>query len=567
MSARSAQGPTGWTMSIVLAVFTLLAAACGGDGGEASDTVADDPAVTDPAEDSTAPDEPSTEDDETNDGGDDDSTGDESDESTGDEPTGGMEISQVERSVVQIVAQGTFVLDSGQLAFNAGSTGTGFVISEDGLVVTNNHVVTGAATLEVYFSDSDEPVNARLLGVSECSDLAVIQLQGDGYQALSFRNDAMTTGIPIFAAGYPGADDPGNIDLDYTLTSGIISSTSADGETNWASVDAVLQHDAQILGGNSGGPLVDEDGLVVGINYAGNLEFNTNYAISALEARPIIQQLARDVDVDSLGINGEAVFGDFGSGIFVRSIESGSPADRAGIEPGDLLVTLENLVMATDGTMQDYCDVLRTKGPDATMNVEVYRPSLGLVLKGQINGDPIELPAITETVLDATGGGESGATPGATPYTYTTVTDDSGLISVSIPTQWSDVDGSFNDAFGPSVWASPNIPAWQESWNVPGIIVESSADYTSADIPEVLALLDLSEVCVDYGVSDFDDGLYFGKLQIFGECGGTETAYVVLAATPLDPALDYLIRVEIQAVTPADLEAADEALATFIADI
>ena len=224
MSARSAQGPTAWTMSIVLAVFTLLAAACGGDGGEASDTVADDPAVTDPAEDSTAPDEPSTEDDETNDGGDDDSTGDESDESTGDEPTGGMEISQVERSVVQIVAQGTFVLDSGQLAFNAGSTGTGFVISEDGLVVTNNHVVTGAATLEVYFSDSDEPVNARLLGVSECSDLAVIQLQGDGYQALSFRNDAMTTGIPIFAAGYPGADDPGNIDLDYTLTSGIISS-------------------------------------------------------------------------------------------------------------------------------------------------------------------------------------------------------------------------------------------------------------------------------------------------------------------------------------------------------
>ena len=142
----------------------------------------------------------------------------------------------------------------------------------------------------------------------------------------------MTTGIPIFAAGYPGADDPGNIDLDYTLTSGIISSTSADGETNWASVDAVLQHDAQILGGNSGGPLVDEDGLVVGINYAGNLEFNTNYAISALEARPIIQQLARDVDVDSLGINGEAVFGDFGSGIFVRSIESGSPADRAGIK-------------------------------------------------------------------------------------------------------------------------------------------------------------------------------------------------------------------------------------------
>ena len=225
------------------------------------------------------------------------------------------------------------------------------------------------------------------------------------------------------------------------------------------------------------------------------------------------------------------------------------------------------LVMATDGTMQDYCDVLRTKGPQATMNVEVYRPSVDLVLNGQINGNPIELPAITETVLGATGGTGNDSSPGTGTYSYTTVTDDSGLISVSIPTAWRDVNGTFNDAFGPSVWASPDIQAWQESWNVPGIIVESAADYTSADIPELLALLDLSEACVDFGVSDYDDGLYVGLLQIFGECGGTQTTYVILAATPSDPALDYLIRVEIQAVTTADLEAADEALATFIANI
>ena len=556
--------------AVLLLALALLGAACGGGGDTAidegnADTVADSSTDGDTGE-STGDADATTEDD----GATGDADADAGDDDTGTDTAGTMDIADVEASVVQIVAQGSFVLDSGELALNAGSTGTGFVISEDGMVVTNNHVVTGAATLQVYFSGSDEPVNARQLGVSECADLAVIQLVGDGYQALAFREDEVRPGLSVFAAGYPGADDPGNVDLDYTLTSGIVGSVTADGETNWASVDGVMQHDAQILGGNSGGPLVDENGQVVGINYAGSVQFNTNYAISAAEARPIIDQLVQDIDVDSLGINGEAVFGDLGSGIFIRSVESGSPADNAGIEPGDLLLTLENLVMGVDGTMEDYCDVLRTKAPEATMDVQVYRPSQDLVLDGQINGDPIELPVITQAVIESAGGNSGnggGNANGPLAYTYTTVTDDSGLISVSIPTAWSDVDGTYNDNFGPSVWAAPNIEAWRNSWNVPGIIVESSAELTSADIPDLLAGADLSGVCVDYGATDYDDGLYFGILQIYGECGGTDTYYVILAATPIDPSLDYLVRVEIQAVTEADLDAADEALNTFIANI
>ena len=478
---------------------------------------------------------------------------------------------------MQIISQGTFVSLEG-VARNAGITGTGFIISEDGLVVTNNHVVTGAATLAVSFSGSDDTINARQLGVSECSDLAVIQLTGDGYTPLSFRDDEVAVGIEVYSAGYPASDDPGNIDLDYTLTNCIVGSTRADGESNWASVDGVIQHDARILGGNSGGPLVDENGHVVGINYAGSDQFDTNFAISAAEARPIIDRLAAGEDVDSLGINGEATVFESGlTGVWIRSVESGSPADNAGIEPGDLMITLENLVLATDGTMADYCDVLRTKGSDATMDFEVYRPSLDLVLEGQVNGDAIVIPLITQTVIESgdgngngnsgnnTGTGENGAPEQA--YDYTTVSDDSGLISVSIPTAWTQVDGSPNPDFGASIWASPDIQAWQESWAVPGIIVESSADRTSADIPGLLAERDLSGVCEDLGAEDYDDGLYAGTLQVWGNCGGTGTYYVILAASPLDPAQDYLIRVEVQAVDSRDLEAADEALATFIANV
>lgn len=477
-------------------------------------------------------------------------------------------ISQVEQSVMQIQGQGTFIDSGGAAAYNAGFTGTGFVISEDGLAVTNNHVVQGAATLEVSFSDG-EPLNARIVAVSECNDLAIIDLEGDGYTPLSFRKDPVTVGLDVFSAGFPAADEIDFDNLDYTLTSGIVGSTNADGESSWASVDGVLQHDAQILGGNSGGPLVDENGEVIGINYAGSDDFNTNYAIGAQDAQPVIERLMGGENVDSLGINGEAQQFDSGlSGIFISSVESGSPADRAGIEPGDVLITLENLVVATDGTMSDYCDVLRTQGHDSTMDVEIYRPSLDLVLSGQINGDPIELPLIAATVLggDTDGPTDSGTSaPVGAPYSYTQVTDDQGLISVSIPTEWTEVDGTPNPNFGPSIWASPDIAGWRDSWSVPGIIVESAPGRGAAEIADLLLERDFSGVCDDFGAEPYEDPLYAGTLQIYGNCGGTDTYYIVLAAAPHDA--DYLVRVEVQAPQQRDLEAADEALATFIANI
>jgi serine protease Do len=399
----------------------------------------------------------------------------------------------------------------------------------------------------------------------------VIQLSGDGYAPLAFRDDDVTVGLDIYSAGFPASDEVDFDNLDYTLTGGIVGSVDASGETNWASVDGVLQHDAQILGGNSGGPLVDSNGEIVGVNYAGSLEFNTNYAIAAQDARPIIDRLIAGEDVDSLGINGEAILTEEFSGIFISSVESGSPADGAGIEPGDLMITLENLVLATDGTMADYCDILRTKGQDAVMDVEVYRQSLGLVLSGQINGDPIELPLITQTVIEEGGGESETDTPtdgtAEAPYTYTTVTDDQGLITVSLPTEWSEVDGSPNPDFGPSIWAAPSIQGWQDTWEVPGIIVESSPDFTSADIPTLLASRDLSGACEDLGAEPYDDGLYAGTLQVWGNCGGVGTYYVILAASPLDTTQNYLVRVEVQAPSDRDLEAADEALATFVANV
>jgi len=208
---------------VVLMALAMFGAACGDDGGNDVDASGGSTTTAAPDGDATT----------TTAGG------------------GDFNISEVEASVVQIQGQGTFVQSGGAAAYNAGFTGTGFVISDDGLIVTNNHVVQGAATLAVSFSDGD-PMNARVLGVSECSDLAVIQLEGGGYTPPSFRDEPVTVGLDIFSAGFPAADEVDFDNLDYTLTSGIVGSTAADGETSWASVDSVIQHDAQILGGNSG---------------------------------------------------------------------------------------------------------------------------------------------------------------------------------------------------------------------------------------------------------------------------------------------------------------------------
>ena len=536
-------------MSVVFLALALVGASCGGSENSTPDVQSGSSTTAAPDTDNTPTRESTT-----------------TTTTTTTEPVADFDISQVEDSIVQIQGQGTFVDAGGNASYNAGFTGTGFVISEDGLVVTNNHVVQGAATLEVSFSDGD-PLNARIVAVSECSDLAVIDLEGEGYQPLSFRTDDVTVGLPAYSAGFPAADEIDFDNLDYTLTSGIVGSVEADGETSWASIDGVLQHDAQILGGNSGGPLVDENGHVMGINYAGSDAFNTNYAIAAADARPVLDQLIAGENVDSLGINGEAQLYNNGlSGIFISSVESGSAADRAGIEPGDVLITLENLVLATDGTMADYCDVLRTQGDDSTMDVEVYRPSLDLVLEGQVNGAPIQLPAIAGAVIgDTTGDPVDTPIDGDAPYDYVTVEDDQGLISVSIPTAWSDVNGEPNPNFGPSIWASPDIQGYLDTWDVPGIIVESAPDRGADEIDDLLLERDFSNVCDDFGSEPYEDPLYFGTLQIYGNCGGTDTYYVVLAAAPFDA--DYLVRVEIQAVEPRDLEAADQALATFIANI
>jgi serine protease Do len=472
-----------------------------------------------------------------------------------------FDIAQVEQSVVKIAAQGTFVDPEVGEQRNAAGVGSGAIISEDGLVVTNNHVVTGAALLKVYVSGKSGPINARVLGVSECSDLAVIQLDGDGYVPLDYRTGDVRPGLEVYAAGFPASDANTIEEVDYTLTRGIVSSTTASGETSWASVDEVIEHDARIRGGNSGGPLLDEQGFIVGINYSGIDASDQNYAISATDAQRIIDELASGNDVDSIGINGQAVNdGASISGIWVASVDSGSPADTAGIEAGDIITRLEGLDVALDGTMSDYCDVLRTKGSDATMSIEVLRFATEEVYAGQINGKPLELSfSFAQQFQDDVSTGSD-----ANFYSdFVTLSDDSGSIIASIPAEWSDVNGEPNPDFGPSLFAAPNLESFLGTYDTPGVIIEATAERSAADIDFTLDELDFSSQCTYQGRSPYSDSLYFGSLDEYSDCGGTGTWIFVVAVTPEDGS--FLARLVIQAVGPRDLDAADQIFNSFVA--
>ena len=138
---------------------------------------------------------------------------------SGEPPVSSVE--DVKGAVVQIVATGSFVEPSESIAvsetFEGASSGSGFIIDPSGIAVTNNHVVTGNASLKVYVEGKEDPVSAKVLGVSECSDLAVIDLEGDGYPFLSWSSDPPAVGRDVRAAGFPLGDP------EFTLTSGIIS--------------------------------------------------------------------------------------------------------------------------------------------------------------------------------------------------------------------------------------------------------------------------------------------------------------------------------------------------------
>ncbi|MDJ0954926.1 MAG: S1C family serine protease [Acidimicrobiia bacterium] len=474
------------------------------------------------------------------------------------------DLQDVRGAIVRIVAEGSFVDPEFGQQYNAAGSGSGFFIDESGIAVTNNHVVTGAAFLQVYVEGDDDPRNARVLGVSECSDLAVIDVDGDGYPFLEWHDGDINVGMDIFAAGYPLGDE------EFTLLDGIISKENADGESDWASVDSVIEHSADTLPGSSGGPIVTSDGKVVAVNYAGDAA-GQSFGIGRDEALQVLPQLIEGDDVTSIGINGQALFDGAFSGIWVASVASGSPADLGGIKGGDLVTLIEGLIPATDGTMADYCDILRSHVPGDPLSVEVYRSADDAFLEGTLNTDKVLdfsysfANALGDEVEDA---GTSGPVGGYD--SYVSITDAEGIINVDVPAAWNDTNlvdpWNFDgELIGVAMTAAEDIDAWYTGWETPGVFFGASTSLPAfATVDSLLDDHDFSGECVFDGRYDYEDPLYVGAYDLWVDCGGGDTLFVNLAAET--PGSEVLMMVQVVVVTDADLEALDFILNSFVVD-
>ena len=528
-------------------VASLVVAACGGGGGGSFKPSADTASDNTMSSGSDAPSQPSG---------------------------GGINDKQdVIDATVQILASGSY-RDIAEGTMAGDWSGTGFIISPDGLVVTNMHVVEGAGSLEVFINGEDRPKNARILGVSECNDLAVIDLEGDGYPYLDWYEGEVEPSIDVWVAGFPLGDP------EYTLTRGSITKAEADGDSSWASIEYSLEHDARQEPGNSGGPLVTEDGRVIGVNYAGGDVGDTGvehfYSIPTDLAIPVIEVLQTGEDQDSIGVNGEAFYDpDSGlAGIWVSGVRAGSPASDVGLQPGDIITDLANRPVVTDDDFSDvyggatkagYCDVLRTQGSDRPMAISVVRFDTGEVLTGEVNNPdkPLEVQQSIATDIAGSGGGST--------YEYELITDESDTIEVEVPVEWSSRDSRVWPFFGneyPRIDASPNLEDFFNTWGTSGvsvIVAPGLDDSNFSSTLEYFANDFYAATDCDYRGSDnYDNGdsefPVYGIYDVYENCGDVGTWFVVGAF--YDAYYDAMIVVAAAAVDDVDLEVIDRAINT-----
>jgi putative serine protease PepD len=233
------------------------------------------------------------------------------------------------------------------------SIGTGVVLTEDGEVLTNAHVVDDATAIRVRLPGETEPREAALLAADAGNDLALLRLDVEGLVPATFADPASTRlGDEVVAIGYAL-----DLDGDPTVTSGIVSAldrTIVADRTNGA-LDGLIQTDAAISSGNSGGPLVNTAGQVVGINTAvavGDDTFaavNIGFAISVAEALPVIEALRDEAggEVRQEGYLGVGLGNrrDGGQGAVITEVAQDTPAEDAGLLAGDIVVAVDEVAI------------------------------------------------------------------------------------------------------------------------------------------------------------------------------------------------------------------------------
>ncbi|WP_188053694.1 Do family serine endopeptidase [Iodobacter fluviatilis] len=273
----------------------------------------------------------------------------------------------------------------------ASSLGSGVIVSDQGYIITNNHVVESADEIEVALSDG-RTASAKLIGADPDTDLAVIKIELDHLPAITFANGAKAEiGDVVLAIGNP-------FGVGQTVTMGIISALGRS-ELGINTFENFIQTDAPINPGNSGGALVDTKGYLVGINTAiysktgGSL--GIGFAIPATTIRQIMDALIKDGSVTRgwLGVEMQEVTTELAAsfhlveakGALIAGVVRGGPADKGGLKPGDILLKIgSDEVQNASGML----NLIAAFKPEDEVVMQVFRKGTPVLLTVKLGKRP-----------------------------------------------------------------------------------------------------------------------------------------------------------------------------------
>lgn len=259
-------------------------------------------------------------------------------------------------------------------SFSSSSVGSGIIMSSDGYIITNNHVIEGMTAINVVLDDGTA-YSARIIGSDARTDLAVIKVDAKGLTPAEFGDsDKLEQGDPAIAIG-----NPAGLQLQNTVTSGIISAINRDIIIEDRTM-TLIQTDASINPGNSGGPLVNEFGQVIGIN---TIKVGISYyeglgfAIPINTAKPIIDELISNGYIKgrpSIGINGQSIsardaaFYGLPEGLYVEYVHPHSDAFRKGLRRGDVITKMNGTKLSSTAEIKKIRDNFKA-GDKVTLTV------------------------------------------------------------------------------------------------------------------------------------------------------------------------------------------------------
>ncbi|MDD3476846.1 MAG: Do family serine endopeptidase [Sulfurimonas sp.] len=263
------------------------------------------------------------------------------------------------------------------------SLGSGVVVSKDGYIVTNNHVVDGANEIVVSIAGDKKEYAAKLIGKDEKSDLAIIKIEAKGLNAVTFFNsDEVKVGDVVFALGNP-------FGVGETITQGIVSATGRSG-MGIVEYEDFIQTDASINPGNSGGALINSAGQLIGINSAIISKSGGNVGIGFAIPTNMVAMVATSL-IDNgkytrafLGVNIADLDSDMSAlynnnyGALITGVEENSPASKAGLKRGDLIIGINDKKIASASELKN---TIGTFAPSKEVSVKYLRDKKTNTLK------------------------------------------------------------------------------------------------------------------------------------------------------------------------------------------